>query len=136
MEDKEREEIESALESFKGCNDDLDQRKSISEEEQKEMNVTQGPGKSWLGDLKPKTPELTFGQKAVGTTLKIVEDDKITQARSLMAAVVDLLEEVHQERTSNGVASSTWTRNVLRTEAFNQLVNASGSLVKYISWQD
>lgn len=130
MEGKNREEMESALESFKECNSDLDR------ENLKRMDVAQGPDKSWLEDLKPKTLELTFGQKAVGFTFNPSGDPRVAQAKQLIADAIDLLEEVHREKTDNGAASSTWFRNVFRTEAFNQLVNASSSLVKYLTWQD
>ena len=79
---------------------------------------------------------MTFGQKAIGLTFNPSGDPRVVKAKQLIADAIDLLEEVHQEKTDNGAASSTWFRNVFRTEAFNQLVNASSSLVKYLTWQD
>lgn len=108
---------------------DLDQLKSISEED-KRMSESNGIGPG------PEIKELTFGQKAVGLTFNPSGDPRVVKAKQLIASAIDLLEEVHQEKTNNGAASSTWYRNVFRTEAFNQLVNASSSLVKYLTWQD
>ena len=85
---------------------------------------------------KEDSKELTFGQKAVKATFDPSGDPRVVKAKQLIADAIDLLEEVHQEKTANGAASSTWFRNVFRTEAFNQLVNASSSLVKYLTWQD
>lgn len=86
--------------------------------------------------VKEDSKELTFGQKAVKATFDPSGDPRVVKAKQLIADAIDLLEEVHQEKTDNGAASSTWFRNVFRTEAFNQLVNASSSLVKYLTWQD
>lgn len=86
--------------------------------------------------MKEDSKSLTFGQKAVKATFDPSGDSRVVKAKQLIADAIDLLEEVHQEKTNNGAASSTWFRNVFRTEAFNQLVNASSSLVKYLTWQD
>ena len=86
--------------------------------------------------IKEDNATLTFGQKAVKATFDPSGDPRVVKAKQLIADAIDLLEEVHQEKTDNGAASSTWFRNVFRTEAFNQLVNASSSLVKYLTWQD
>ena len=86
--------------------------------------------------MKEDSKELTFGQKAVGLSFNPSGDPRVVKAKQLIADAIDLLEEVHQEKTNNGAASSTWFRNVFRTEAFNQLVNVSSSLVKYLTWQD
>lgn len=86
--------------------------------------------------MKEDSKDLTFGQKAVKATFDPSGDPRVVKAKQLIADAIDLLEEVHQEKTDNGAASSTWFRNVFRTEAFNQLVNASSSLVKYLTWQD
>ena len=86
--------------------------------------------------MQEDSKELTFGQKAVKATFDPSGDPRVVKAKQLIADAIDLLEEVHQEKTDNGAASSTWFRNVFRTEAFNQLVNASSSLVKYLTWQD
>lgn len=85
--------------------------------------------------MKEDSKALTFGQKAVGLTFNPSGDPKVIKAQQLLAEAIDLLEEVHQEKTNNGEATS-WYRNVFRTEAFNQLVNASSSLVKYLTWRD
>ena len=107
---------------------DLEQLKSMSEKEKQRMAENNGIG--------PESKVLTFGQKAVGLTFNPSGDPRVVKAKQLIADAIDLLEEVHQEKTDNGAASSTWYRNVFRTEAFNQLVNASSSLVKYLTWQD
>lgn len=86
--------------------------------------------------MKEDNTTLTFGQKAVGLTFNPSGDPRVIKVKQLIAEAIDLLEEVHQEKTDNGAASSTWFRNVFRTEAFNQSVNASSSLVKYLTWQD
>ena len=107
---------------------DLEQLKSMPEKEKQRMAENNGIG--------PESKVLTFGQKAVGLTFNPSGDPRVVKAKQLIADAIDLLEEVHQEKTDNGAASSTWYRNVFRTEAFNQLVNASSSLVKYLTWQD
>ena len=86
--------------------------------------------------MKEDSKTLTFGQKAVGLTFNPSGDPRVVRAKQLIADAIDLLEEVHKEKTDDGAASSTWFRNVFRTESFNQLVNASSSLVKYLTWQD
>ena len=108
--------------------EDLEQLKSMPEKEKQRMAENNGIG--------PESKVLTFGQKAVGLTFNPSGDPRVVKAKQLIADAIDLLEEVHQEKTDNGAASSTWYRNVFRTEAFNQLVNASSSLVKYLTWQD
>ena len=86
--------------------------------------------------MKEDSKASTFGQKAVGLTFNPSGDPRVVKAKQLIADAIDLLEEVHQEKTDGGKAMSSWYRNVFRTEAFNQLVNASSSLVKYLTWQD
>ncbi len=68
--------------------------------------------------MKEDSKELTFGQKAVKATFDPSGDPRVVKAKQLIADAIDLLEEVHQEKTDNGAASSTWFRNVFRTEAF------------------
>lgn len=83
---------------------------------------------------------LTFGEKAVGLNFNPSGDDKVGQAKKLMANAIDLLEQDHAEKVTNntggGVPSGTWTRNVLRTAAFNALIAAQMALVKYLTWKD
>ena len=75
----------------------------------------------------------TFGEKAVGLTFNPSGDEKVHKAKQLMADALDLLKEVEEEKTKIGV---TWEANVFRTNAFNKIVDAQMSLVKYITWND
>ena len=54
----------------------------------------------------------------------------------LAAKQIDLLEKVHNKVTDDGKAMSSWVRNVLRTQAFNLIIQAQKALVKYITWKD
>jgi hypothetical protein len=76
------------------------------------------------------TRELTFGEKAVGLTFNPSGDEKVNKAKQLMADALDLLKESEAEKTD-----ISWESNVLRTEAFNSVVRAQMSLVKYITWK-
>lgn len=78
--------------------------------------------------------ELTFGEKAVGLTFNPSGDEKVHKAKQLMAEALDLLNETEAEKTHNGNAMSSWEGNVFRTNAFNKIVDAQMSLVKYITW--
>lgn len=78
----------------------------------------------------------TFGEKAVGITFNPSGSDEVYEAKMLAAKQIDLLEKVHDKVTDNGMAMSSWVRNVLRTQAFNLLVSAQMALVKYITWKD
>ena len=80
--------------------------------------------------------ELTFGKKAVGLPFNPSNDDKVSLAKQLIADTIDLLEEDHKEKTFNGQAMSSWTRNVFRTAAFNALIAAQMAVVKYLTWKD
>ncbi len=80
--------------------------------------------------------ELTFGEKSVGLSFNPSNDDKVGQAKKHIAKAIDLLELDHAEKTDNGKALSSWTRNVFRTNAFTQLVNSSKTLVTYLTWKD
>ena len=80
--------------------------------------------------------ELTFGEKAVGLPFNPSNDDKVSLAKQLIANTIDLLEEDHKEKTFNGQAMSSWTRNVFRTAAFNALIAAQMAVVKYLTWKD
>ena len=80
--------------------------------------------------------ELTFGEKAVGLPFNPSNDDKVSLAKQLIADTIDLLEEDHKEKTFNGRAMPSWTRNVFRTAAFNALIAAQMAVVKYLTWKD
>ena len=80
--------------------------------------------------------ELTFGQKAVGLTFNPSGEDNVTKAKQLMAEAIDLLEKDHAEKTDIGNMMSSWTRNVFRTAAFNAIITAQMTLVKYLTWKD
>jgi hypothetical protein len=80
--------------------------------------------------------ELTFGEKAVGLTFNPSGDEKANRAKQLMAEALDLLKEAEIEKTDNGKAMQSWEANVFRTNAFNKIVDAQMSLVKYITWNN
>lgn len=79
---------------------------------------------------------LTFGEQAVGLTFNPSGDDKVGQAKQLMAESIDLLEQAHNEATDNGNKMASWVRNVFRTAAFNAIIAAKMALVNYITWRD
>lgn len=85
-------------------------------------------------DLNNTGRGLTFGEKAVGLTFYPSGDEKVNRAKQLMADALDLLKEVEAEKTDNGNAMASWEANVFRTNAFNKIVDAQMSLVKYITW--
>lgn len=78
----------------------------------------------------------TLGEKVVGLTFNPAKDEKVNKAKELMAKAIDLLEEDHNEKTDNGQGMSSWTRNVLRTAAFNAIIAGQMALVKYLTWND
>lgn len=80
--------------------------------------------------------EHTFGEKAVGLTFNPSGDKKVHKAKQLMADALDLLKEVETEKTDNGRAMLSWEANVFRTNAFNKIVDAQMSLVKFITWNN
>ena len=82
--------------------------------------------------------ELTFGEKAVGLTFNPSGDEKVNKAKKLMADALDLLKEAEAEKAklSVGNAMASWEANVFRTNAFNKIVDAQMSLVKYITWNN
>jgi hypothetical protein len=82
--------------------------------------------------------ELTFGEKAVGLTFNPSGDEKVNKAKRLMAEALDLLKESEAEKAKSSVgnAIASWESNVFRTNAFNKIVDAQMSLVKYITWKD
>ena len=73
----------------------------------------------------------TFGEKAVGITFNPSGSDEVYEAKMLAAKQIDLLEKVHIK-----LANTSWVRNVLRTQAFNLIIQAQMALVKYITWKD
>lgn len=77
--------------------------------------------------------ELTFGEKAVGLTFNPSGDEKVHKAKQLMADALDLLKDAEEEKSKKGI---TWEANVFRTNAFNKIVDAQMSLVKYITWNN
>jgi hypothetical protein len=79
--------------------------------------------------------ELTFGQKSVGLTFNPSGDNKVNRAKRLMADALDLLKEVEMGK-ADGISIASWEANVFRTNAFNKIVDAQMSLVKYITWND
>jgi hypothetical protein len=87
--------------------------------------------------MEENTKELSFGEKAVGLTFNPSGDEKVNKAKRLMADALDLLKEAESEKAklSEGNAIESWESNVLKTEAFNSIVRAQMSLVKYITWK-
>lgn len=79
--------------------------------------------------------ELTFGQQAVGLDFNPSGEDKVAKAKQLFAEAIDLLEDAHNTYTNNGKSVTSWTRNVFRTAAFNAIITAQMSLVKYLTWK-
>jgi hypothetical protein len=80
--------------------------------------------------------QLTFGEKAVGLTFNPSGDEKVNRAKQLMAEALDLLKEAEEEKTDNGKAMQSWEADVFRTNAFNKIVDAQMSLVKYITFNN
>jgi hypothetical protein len=82
--------------------------------------------------------ELTFGEKAVGLTFNPSGDAKVNKAKQLMADALDLLKEVESQKNdgSKAVSAVSWEANVFRTIAFNKIIDAQMSLVKYITWDN
>ena len=79
--------------------------------------------------------ELTFGEKAVGLTFNPSGDEKVNEAKRLMANALDLLQQVELEKSDYGKVKQDWEANVFRTNAFNKIVDAQMALVKYITWR-
>lgn len=80
--------------------------------------------------------ELTFGEEAVGVNFNPSQLPNVDKAKQLMAEAIDLLEEDHKEKVDTIDFPPSWTRNVLRTAAFNALVAAQMALVKYLTWKN
>jgi hypothetical protein len=80
--------------------------------------------------------DLTFGEKAVGLTFNPSGDEKVNKAKKLMADALDLLQEAELEKSDYGKITQNWEANVFRTNAFNKIVDAQTSLVKYITWKN
>ena len=79
--------------------------------------------------------ELTFGESAVELTFNPSGDEKVNKAKRLMADALDLLKDSELEKTEYGNKMTSWEANVFRTNAFNKIVDAQMSLVKYITWK-
>jgi hypothetical protein len=80
--------------------------------------------------------ELTFGERAVGLTFNPSGDDKVNQAKKLMADALDLMQQAELEKTDYGKKMQSWESSVFRTNAFNKIIEAQMSLVKYITWNN
>lgn len=82
-------------------------------------------------EIKPQT----FGEKAVGLTFNPSGNQKVNRAKQLMADALDLLKEAEKEKSESFVNELVdWESNVFRTQAFNKIIDAQMSLVKYITW--
>jgi hypothetical protein len=80
--------------------------------------------------------ELTFGEKAVGLSFNPSGDENVNKAKQLMADALDLLNQVDLEKSDYGNKLQSWETNVFRTNAFNKIVDAQMSLVKFITWKN
>jgi hypothetical protein len=80
--------------------------------------------------------QLTFGERAVGLTFNTSGDKKVNQAKKLMAEALDLLQQAELEKSDYGKIMQSWEANVFRTNAFNKIVDAQMSLVKYLTWNN
>ncbi len=79
--------------------------------------------------------DLTFGEKAVGLTFNSSGDEKVNEAKQLMADALDLLQQAELEKSDYGKITQSWEASVFKTSAFNKIVDAQMSLVKYITWK-
>jgi hypothetical protein len=82
-----------------------------------------------------ETRELTFGEKAVGLTFNPSGDEKVNEAKRLMANALDLLQQAELEKSDYGKIKQEWEANVFRTNAFNKIIDAQMALVKYLTWR-
>jgi len=81
------------------------------------------------------TPELSFGQKAVGITFNPSWDEKVHFAKYLSAGLIDLLGLPPPPPTVDSPRDS-WIKNVFRTAAFNAVIAAQMAVVKFLTWKD
>lgn len=77
----------------------------------------------------PETPELTYGEKAVGKTFNPSGDDKVAHAKALCAELIDLVWDTATPADSRFL-------NGLRTAAINALVGAQMFVVKVLTWKE
>ncbi len=78
----------------------------------------------------------TFGQKAVGLNFNPSGNDKVDKAKQLCAELIDLVEEDYNSKEAWSANNSSWTTNVLRTAAFNALIAAQMTVVKFLTWKN
>lgn len=81
---------------------------------------------------------LTFGEKAVGLDFPPSGNELVTKAKQLSAELIDLVEqkmEFHEATKAEG-ARLSWMTNVLRTAAFNAIIAAQMSVVKFLTWKE
>ena len=57
--------------------------------------------------------------------------ERVNKIKLLCAELIDLVEDVHKEKTSH-----LWFSNVFKTAAFNALIAAQMAAVKYVTWKD
>ena len=88
------------------------------------------------GTIENTVIELTFGEKAVGYAFNPSGDEDVSKAKKLIADAIDLLETVHNKKTSNGAKTTSWFHNVFRTQTFNALIAAQMAVVKFITWKE
>ena len=75
--------------------------------------------------------ELTFGQKSVAVSFNPSKDSKVDKVKQLIAEVIDIINDHKGE-----IVKPTWLQNVLFTQAFNCLIMASMSAVKFLTWKE
>lgn len=120
--------------------------KTLDEESKKNLEIQEGLMKNYAdillqrierfeGKIENTIIELTFGQKAVGLTFNPSGNDKVGKAKQLMADAIDLLEDHHAEIMMKDPNVNTWIRAVLRKAAFNAIISAQMTLVKYLTWK-
>lgn len=81
--------------------------------------------------------ELTFGQKAVGLNFNHAEgiiNERVHKAKQLSADLIDLLQDHYEDVKLP--KDHTWISNVFRTVAFNAIITAQMSVVKFLTWKD
>lgn len=80
------------------------------------------------------TPELTFGQKAVGVSFNPSFMPEVDKVKMLFGETIDIMEENHKKNCEP--LGPSWMRNVLRTASVNAVIAASSAIVKYLTWKD
>lgn len=80
----------------------------------------------------PTTPDLTYGQKAVGIAFNPSEGETHDAVHEAKAACAKLIDTVENTRTPNDSRFA----NTLKTGAVMALVHAQMMVVKVLTWKD